>query len=333
MKEHRRLKTAAISLTAYFLFLLVINMIPPKKNVEANPFLVEAGGRPLIAAHRGGGINYPENTMLAFREAVRTAGADILEGDLHLTKDGHLVFSHKNYIDETCNVNGDIPLETVKRLCEDTKNRHYIFNMTLAELQQYNFGYYFEDREGVRIYKNAEDSAAMGLQIATLDQLFSEFYGDYPELMFLLEIKGSENRGINGAKALWMDLEQYPEYIDRTVVGTFHDEVEDYLRTHCPRLLRGASTESAVVFTATQLLRLNYFDKSDFACLQIPYLPLGLTGASLIRRAHSRNIAVQFWTVNDEKQMRKLIKLGCDCIITDDPLLLKQVMNEYGLLS
>jgi len=117
------------------------------------------------------------------------------------------------------------------------------------------------------------------------------------------------------------------------VVATFHDEVEDYLRTNYPRLLRGASTESAVIFTATQLLRVNYFDKGDFACLQIPYIPLGVTGRALIRQAHRRNVAVQFWTINEEAQMRKLIKMGCDCIMTDDPMLLRQVMNEYGLLS
>ena len=80
----------------------------------------------------------------------------------HITKDGYLVFNHDNYIDETCDINGDIPLEEVQKRCEDPKNRHYISNMTLAELRQYNFGYYFEDENGQRIYKDVENFAEIG---------------------------------------------------------------------------------------------------------------------------------------------------------------------------
>ena len=105
MNKSKGLKVTALVLAMIAVFLLVINSIPPEKSVEKNPFLVEEGSRPLIAAHRGGAINNPENTMLAFREAILTAGVDILESDLHLTKDGYLVFNHDNYIDETCDIN------------------------------------------------------------------------------------------------------------------------------------------------------------------------------------------------------------------------------------
>ena len=48
-----------------------------------------------------------------------------------------------------------------------------------------------------------------------------------------------------------------------------------------------------------------------------------------IYRAHRRNIAVQFWTINDAEEMRRLIELGVDCIMTEDPVLLNQILNEY----
>ena len=70
--------------------------------------------------------------------------------DLYLTKDGYLVYNHDSYIDETCNVNGDISLDEVEELCEKKENRHYIENMTLEELEQYNLGYYFEDESGIK---------------------------------------------------------------------------------------------------------------------------------------------------------------------------------------
>ena len=87
-KKHKALKVLGIVLGVIAAFMLVINVIPPKKNVAENPFVVKKGELPMIAAHRGGGDNNPENTMLAFREAVKTIGIDIIESDLYLTKDG-----------------------------------------------------------------------------------------------------------------------------------------------------------------------------------------------------------------------------------------------------
>ena len=175
MKKHRFLRGLCITLSIVIVFLLTVNLIPPKKNVENNPFIVGEGEFPMIAAHRGGGECNPENTMLAFRRAVEDYGVEIIESDLYLTKDGYLVYNHDSYVDETCNANGDLTLDEVKELCKDKTKRHYIEDMTLAELQSYNFGYYFENENGERIYKNKTDFASLGLQIATVEQLFEEF--------------------------------------------------------------------------------------------------------------------------------------------------------------
>ncbi len=334
MKIRKGLKVFATVVLVIVLAMVTINVIPPQKNVENNPFVVEKGALPMIAAHRGGGVSNPENTMLAFREAVKTIGVDIIESDLYLTKDGYLVYNHDSYIDETCNVNGDISLEEVEALCEDEANRHYIKDMTLSELEQYNFGYYFEDANGERIYRDVEDPAALGLQIATVDKLFEEFYQSHPDLLFIVEIKNSGELGYEACRILNETLDQYPVYRDRIVVGTFHDEIEQELKTNSPDLLRGAPTGTAAKFIITQFLGVNLFDNGDFACLQIPTsydlgIELTLDRATLIRRAHRRNVAVQYWTINDADEMRRLIELGCDCIMTDDPELLKSVLEEY----
>ena len=334
MKKHKVLKRLGIIVGCIILFMVIINIIPPAKNVENNPFVVGKGELPLIAAHRGGGDNNPENTMLAFREAVNTIGVDIIESDLYLTKDGYLVYNHDSYIDETCNINGDLPLDEVEELCENKENRHYIKDMTLAELEQYNFGYYFEDKNGNRIYKDVEDIESAGLQIATVDKLFSEFYESKPDLKFIVEIKNEGESGFKACEILYNTLKQYPEYLDQIVIGTFHDEIETELKTKYPELLRGAPTGTAAKFIVTQMLKVNIFDSSDFACLQIPTsydvgIELSLDKATYIDRAHRRNIAVQYWTINDADEMRELIELGCDCIMTDDPVLLKSVLDEY----
>ncbi len=333
-KKKKALIIVGAIILAIALFFVIINVIPPKKNVENNPFVVGEGKLPLIAAHRGGKINNPENTMLAFREAVLTIEVDIIESDLYITKDGYLVYNHDDYIDETCNVNGDISLDEVKELCEDKSKRHYIKDMTLAELEQYNFGYYFEDKNGDRIYKDAENFAELGLQIATVEKLFEEFYLSHPDLMFIVEIKNEGDLGRRACKILSQTLDRYPEYKDQIVIGTFHDEIEEELKTNYPDLMRGAPMGTAASFVLTQYLGVNIFDQGDFACLQIPMsydlgIEIGLVDQGLIDRAHRRNIAVQYWTINDEEDMRKLIEMGCDAIMTDDPVLLRAVLEDY----
>ena len=334
MKKHRTLKVIGAIVVVIALFFTVINVIPPQKNIENNPFVVGKGELPMIAAHRGGGNNNPENTLLAFKEAVNTIGVDIIESDLYLTADGYLVYNHDSYIDMTCNVNGDLSKDEVKELCKDENNRHYIKNMTLAELQQYNFGYYFENEDGVRIYKDLEDIEAAGLQIATVDQLFEMFYESHPDLMFIVEIKDAGERGKEACRILAQTLDAYPDYKDRIVIGTFNDEIEQELKTNYSDLLRGAPTGTAAKFVLTQYLGVNLFDNGDFACLQIPLsydvgIEISLNSKNLVKRAHRRNIAVQYWTINDPDEMRMLIEMGVDCIMTDDPVLLSEILEEY----
>lgn len=333
-KNHKVLKVLGIILAVLVAFFAAINIVPPKKNIETNPFVVKSGELPMIAAHRGGSSNNPENTMLAFEEAVKTIGVDIIESDLYLTKDGYLVYNHDSFIDETCNVNGDISLDEVKKLCEDESRRHYIEDMTLEELEQYNFGYYFENEKGARIYKDVTDIEEKGLRIATADKLFEMFYETHPDLKFIVEIKDGGDRGIKACKILSETLDKYPKYKNQIVIGTFNDEIEAELKANYPSLMRGAPTGSAAKFVLTQYLGVNIFDSGDFACLQIPLsydigITVPLDKQTLINRAHRRNIAVQYWTINDADEMRMLIEMGVDCIMTDDPILLKEVLKEY----
>ena len=159
-------------------------------------------------------------------------------------------------------------------------------------------------------------------------------YESHPELLFIVEIKDGGDRGYKACELLASTLESYPVYKDRIVVGTFNDEIEAELKAKYPSLLRGAPTGTAAKFIITQYLGVNLFDGGDFACLQIPMsydlgIEIPLNKKTLVRRAHRRNIAVQYWTINDPDEMRELIKMGVDCIMTDDPILLKQVLEEF----
>lgn len=309
-------------------FLLVCNVIPPKKAVEENPFITD--GLPLLCAHRGGSISNPENTLKAYKNSVKDYQVEILETDLWLTSDGELVLNHDSSINRTSDV------EEIT----GSNEKYYISDHTLEELRQFNFGYKFE-KDGKAPYKDlvsfddpnrANIIKENDLSIVTLDELFACFYETHKEMLFIVEIKNNGEKGYQAADIIEnLLVNKYPDYKNRIVIGTFHDEIETYLKEEHSELFRGASPSAVIKFVATQLLKVNIFENQSIACLQLPLEEYGidLTWNTYIRRAHRKNIAVQYWTINDEEEMHMLIEKGCDAIMTDDPELLRNVLNEY----
>ncbi len=309
-------------------FLLIINIIPPKKVIKDNPFVTD--GLPMLCAHRGGSISNPENTLKAYKNSVKDYQVEILETDLWLTLDNQLVLNH----DESINRTSDVEVLT------NSTEPYLISDHTLEELRQFNFGYNFkiDNQYPYRDLVTADDENRAeiikenDLSIVTLDELLSCFYDNYKDMLFIVEIKDGGERGYTSAQIIDDLLTQkYPDYKNRIVIGTFHDEIEQNLKEEHPSLLRGASPSAVVKFVVTQLLKVNIFENQNIACLQLPLSQYGinLTWNTYIKRAHRKNIAVQYWTVNDEDEMRMLIKKGCDAIMTDDPELLRKVLNEF----
>jgi glycerophosphoryl diester phosphodiesterase len=315
-------------------FEAVINIIPPEKVVERNVFIKDKNAsRPMLAAHRGGSLNNPENTLKAFKAAVNNYGNDIIESDIWLTKDEKIVFSHDKSIDRMSDV----------KLFDNTKEEHLISDYTLDELQNFNMGYGFKNKNNEYPYKDLvsvdqvdrkDVLKANDLQILEVEQLFNEYYVSKPDLLFIVEIKNGGEKGYKAANVL-DDLltNKYPNYKNNVVVGTFHDEIAKDLKANHPTILRGASTGEARDFVLTQMFGVNIFNKADFVCLQIPTsynlkgIKFTLDKKTFINRAHRRNIAVQYWTINDANEMKHLAKLGCDCIMTDDPELFNEVFK------
>ena len=337
-KIKKTLYKFSIVIFAIVVFWIVLAIIPPRKVIVDNPFIVEKNKGPMIAAHRGGKYLNPENTFLAFDNAIQNYDIDILELDLCMTKDQKLVAIH------------DL---TVNNLCDAVEvtgeNRdHYVNEYTLDELLNFNFGYRFKAKDNTFPYQNLveinqsnrkEIIKSAKLSIVTIDEIFEAYY--QTDLLFIVEIKNKDAIGKKAADILYdliTDNIKFPNsnLINRVVIGTFHDEIENYLKTTYPSLLRGGSVGEVTKFVLTQMFGVNIFNKSSFVCLQIPpqqkafNMIIKLDRLTYIKRAHRRNIAVQYWTINDEETMRQLIKMGVDAIMTDDPDLLYQVLQEMG---
>lgn len=109
--------------------------------------------KPIIEAHRGFSGRFPENTLVAFREAV-SEGVQSIELDIHTSKDGHLIVMHDGTVDRTTNGSGKIS------------------DMTLAELKALDAGF----KKGVK-----------GEPIPTLDETFE--LTDKSGVAFNVEVK------------------------------------------------------------------------------------------------------------------------------------------------
>ena len=133
--------------SACLLLLVGFNEHPPKQ--------VEMAGM-ISVAHRGASSYAPENTQAAFRKGLEL-GADFLECDVHLSKDGELIIMHDDKVDRTTNGTG------------------FVKDYTLAELKELDAGVLF-------------GASFNGEKIITLDELLEEFYG---EIGLLIELKKS----------------------------------------------------------------------------------------------------------------------------------------------
>ena len=142
------------------------------KRSAGHPFFTV--GRPLAFAHRGGATAWPENTLLAFRGAW-DAGCDVIETDLHLTRDGALVTIHDERVDRTTNGQG--------RVAEST----------LKELRQLDAAYWYsEDGQSFPL-------RGQGISIPTFDEAIAFA----PDVHLNVELKG---RNPTIAEALWQAI-------------------------------------------------------------------------------------------------------------------------------
>lgn len=331
---HKALKIILIVIVVIAILWGSFAIIPPKKAIEENPFIIEEGSRPLIAAHRGGKNLNPENTFKAFNYSIENFDIDILELDLCMTKDERLVVVHNLTINECSDV------EEITGSSDD----YFVSDHTLSELELFNYGYNFKNEVGEYVYRNlltgvadadkASILAENDLKIVTIDELFAAYKDT--DLKFIIEIKDGGELGYKAADILASQMKEN-SMEKRVVIGTFHTEIENYLEEKYPSLMRGGSVGGVTKFVVTQMLGVNIFDNSTFCCLQIPVeetvkgITIHLDKKTYINRAHRRNISVQYWTINDKEEMRELINLGADVIMTDSPDILYELLEEMGL--
>ena len=260
--------------------------------------------RPLIMAHRGDSENTPENTMLALEAAV-SIGVDVLESDVRLTKDDEIVLFHDEDLERTTGATGTIR------------------SRTLEELLQIDFGYNFTPDNGLTF-----PFRGTGLKIVTLREAFERF----PEMIFNLDIKDT----FPSAPMELARLISHLERLDSVMVGSFHNNQLERFRELIPSVPTSAhpgEVKNFVLNTKIGLPRIKIED-IQYRAFQVPVKsgPLKVITEKFVRKAHELDLAVHVWTINDSSTMNHLLDLGIDGIFTDQPALLREVLEKRGFL-
>jgi glycerophosphoryl diester phosphodiesterase len=294
-----RRNIALIALAIVLSLVLIAALMPDAPAAE----YYENVARPLVIAHQGGDKLWPGNTLYAFERAVEI-GADVLEMDAHLTKDGHVVLLHDEEVDRTTDGTG--PAE----------------DLTLAELRQLDAAFTWSDDEDRTFPYRGQ-----GIQVPTLDEVFERF----PQMRYLIEIKLTQNP-IDGALC---DLIRRYDLQDQVMIASFHDEAMQGFRQTCPEVATSASRGEVTRFVLLGKAFLSSFTVPQYETIQPPYDPresmnIPIMTERFIREAHAKNIRVEPWTVDDPELMRQYIEWGVDGIITDRPDLMIQVREEMG---
>lgn len=291
-----------ISIIILIYLLLQTLAFYPNNKEKANKFFAK-GNFPLVIAHGGAKLEYPENTIYAFEKNVER-GVDVLEIDLRLTKDDKLITHHNATIDETSDHQGLV--------------RDY----TYSELLNFNFGYHFVDYKGERNFTQKQDRVVPAL----IEDLFKKYQG---KVLFILEIKDKGDDGIKAAKLLQDLIVKYHLQQD-VCVASFNQEALDAF--DYDGLIKSATEAKIKPFVYGAYLGYDFATQFKASGLQLPMNEKGISldNKYLIYKIAKHQLFVHYWTINNQDEMRKLIENKVDGIITDRVDLLLELKEEYS---
>lgn len=284
----------ALTLLVVVAFFAIYRLI----TIKPRPYKAYLTTRPLVMAHQGGADLAPSNTMAAFRNAAQM-GVDVLELDVHTTKDGVVVVIHDATVDRTTNGAGSV------------------HNLTLSDLQKLDAGYQFSPDNGQTFPFRGQ-----GVTIPTLQEVLSAF----PALRINIEIKQADPP-MEQAVA---ELIQQADAQNRVLVVASNQNVIERFRALMPDVATGASESEVRGFFYAQTLRVSAFYRPTADALQVPenFGNIQVLSPHFVQAAHAREVAVHAWTINDPEAMRRLLAMGVDGIITDRPDLALEVLGR-----
>ena len=239
-----------------------------------------------LYAHRGASAERPENTMAAFERAVEV-GVDALELDVHVTRDGHLVVAHD---------------DTARRM---TAAAAAWGELDLAEARRLDAGWGFLAPDGTRPF------AGRGIGVPSLEDVIEAF----PRTRLNVDIKRGD-RAIEAA----LELVRRRRAEDRVTLASFHLGTLIAVRRRGYDGETGLSRgELASLISMPALLWRQLPFTGTAAQVPVSQGAVHFDRTAFIAKCHSLGLRVDFWTVDDPGTAGRLLALGADGIMTNDP--------------
>ncbi len=283
-----------------------------------NPWLDR---RQINFAHRGGVRDFPENTLYAYRKAVEI-GAEVLEMDVYQTADGEIVVIHDATVDRTTNGSGNVS------------------DYTLAELRALDAAFWFVEGVGTPTDAAEEDYifrrvatggreppsgyAARDFRIPTLEEALSAF----PDHWINIELKPDPDSTGSYEQQVADLLLAYGRHTD-VMVASFLDTAASLFKAAAPCVSTSVPTGQAAFYVGSSKGPAMMVPPAGHQAFQVPpALGVEVVNADFVADAHAAGMAVHVWTINTCEDMVALLDLDVDGIMTDEPVLLEQVLAQ-----
>jgi len=254
-----------------------------------------------VFAHRGGSALAPENTVAAFDSGL-ALGAEGLELDVHLSRDGVVIVHHDRTLDRTTNLRGPVA------------------DRTADELARADAGYFFRPPslagpDGELRRDKAPNSfpfRGRGINIPTLAAALVR-YRDVP---IIVEMKSNDPEL---ARAV-VDVVRAQDALDRVCLGSFGMRVLREARQLEPHLATSAAREEVRWALYRSWCRWPV-TRVAYAGYQVPEWSgrTHVVSPRFVADAHAADLGVQVWTVDSEEDARRLLEWDVDALITDRP--------------
>jgi glycerophosphoryl diester phosphodiesterase len=257
--------------------------------------------RPLVFAHRGGAALRPENTIDAFDHGL-SFGADGLEFDVHLSRDGIVVVHHDQTLERT------------------TSGRGAIAALTADELDRVDAGYWFTPDSGVP--SPTYPFRGRGIGVPRLRAVLQR----YRDHRLIIELKTRDSELARHT----IDEIRKADAVDRVALGSFYWQALHAARRYEPRIPTGAAQEETRWALYRSRIRWP-LGRTKYREFQVPER-IGSTTIvtpQFIAHAHRAGLPVRVWTVNDAAAMQRLLGWGADGLISDRPDVAVSVVRDW----
>ncbi len=255
---------------------------------------------PLVIAHRGRGVDqatnpYPENTLPAF-EAGLDEGADILELDVQLDRDGLAILWH----------DADVELQGRRLRIEEVSHRE------------------------LPVRRGPTGIEARVPTLLEVVQLAKRRMPAGPQDPKPLDIELKVHRPDEGPPlvAEVARLLRHEAMVDRVILKSFDEATVVALEEALPGVETGFLARTPhEVWTVVERRNRTGPGRIEWAMPGRGFDPTRLTHKGLVSLAHADGLRVAVWTVNPRWQMWMLLAAGVDGIITDRPALARALVG------